>query len=110
MANFTGLLTNANKIILKTRDEALGVPSIEANSDAVVAAKYAREKFMLNNLEITSENIKEEISFLVDEVKKLHNLIHLESTKNKFENIVQAINNGIGLFRMSSSNSANNLS
>ena len=58
------MLSSSHKMILKTRDEASGIPTIEANRDCVVAAKYARAKFALDGLHFTSDLIDEEVSFL----------------------------------------------
>lgn len=94
-STIAGILCKSDKIILKTRDEALGIPSVEANSDAVLSAKYCRDKFCLNGLNLSSEYIEIEKQFLVDEVKSLYKLIFSNSLFTKEESIVLAIKKGI---------------
>ncbi len=44
-ASLTAKLIRADKVITKTRDEAWGIPTIEANVDAVLEARYVMSKF-----------------------------------------------------------------
>ena len=93
-ANIISNLTKANKSILKTRDEAMGVPSIKANSDAVKMARYTRDYFNLDAVNYQCEDMKEEISMLSKEVKRLLAIITGGNYEAVEENVMDSIKKG----------------
>jgi len=94
-ANFTAMLMGCDKTILKTRDEALGIPSLTANAEACIAAKYTRDRFSLSSVSITSSFIEEESEFCFREVQKLLQIVLHSPNVNIYECISRAFRDGI---------------
>lgn len=61
-------LVDADKIIVKTVDEALGVPAPEVNADAAKVVKYVFETFQLAD-ELESDNVALEMSLIRSEAE-----------------------------------------
>lgn len=66
----TSALIGADKVVVKTPDEAIGIPSAESNATAVRAVRYALEMVSCTS-PVTSEAIEEERELIAGEVTDL---------------------------------------
>ena len=83
----------ADKIVIKTRDEAVGIPSISSNCDAVKQVKYIFNKMnydgMINIDKSSLENelLSSQVEYLLDNIFNINGLSFIES-------VIEAINRG----------------
>ena len=94
-ANITAMLMNCDKLILKTRDEALGVPSAEANSDACKAALYTRDMFSLTSLNLSSPDIEEEVERMFRQGQHLFKKVVNNNHDDIYERVSVAFRSGM---------------
>jgi methylaspartate mutase epsilon subunit len=81
-ASLTAKLIRADKVITKTRDEAWGIPTIEANVEAVQEAHYVMSKFSSPDL-LFSPNIERERALITSEAKSIVDAV-LDIAGNSF--------------------------
>lgn len=72
-------LSNVDKVVVKTRTEALGIPDPQSNSDAVIMTRYAME-ICQGSLHLTNSTVEEEYeaiesaaNYLIDAVINIDN-------------------------------------
>lgn len=61
-------IIRADKIVVKTRDEAVGIPTIEENCRAVEQVRFTFEKFPVS-VDLSSEEISREVELVTSEVE-----------------------------------------
>ena len=86
-------LANADKIIVKTREEALGIPTVEANCEAVQDVRYVFEKFPVSDL-LTSEAIAEEANLVSSQTDSVMDTIFNMAGDAFWESVFQAVRRG----------------
>ncbi|MCH7626853.1 MAG: methylaspartate mutase subunit E [Chloroflexi bacterium] len=87
-------LARADKIIVKTRDEALGLPTAQSNCDAVRDVRYIFEKFPVTGA-VTSEAIEEEAELIGGEVRHLMDAIFNMEGDAFWESVYKAVRDGM---------------
>jgi methylaspartate mutase epsilon subunit len=90
-SSFIARLVRADKIIVKTRDEAFGIPTMQCNAQSVANTKYTFK--VLNGLpkisdEEEEENLKEEIHSIMEAVFN-------DSADTLWRKVFNSIKNGI---------------
>jgi len=86
-------LVNADKVVLKTQDEAFGIPTIQANCDAVRLAAYVLNKTAITG-QLDSVAVLNEIDLLSSEVEYLLNAIFNIPGEVFWESVFQAVIRG----------------
>jgi methylaspartate mutase epsilon subunit len=89
---YTAQLVRAEKVVVKTVVEALGVPSIEKNAEAVKTVRAFLAEMNSSRILVAEDkfDVEEEIESLVNESKFL-----LEQLLNDFEKIEEIILNSV---------------
>ncbi|AXH09901.1 methylaspartate mutase [Malaciobacter halophilus] len=83
-------LVNADKIITKTRDEAFGIPTKEANAKTVANTQYTLK--ILQGLPNIVDEVEEEI--LTQEVKSIMEAVFNDSADTLWRKVFNSIKNG----------------
>ena len=86
-------MISADKIIVKTKEEAFGIPAIETNCGAVQDVRYVFEKFPMVDM-ITSGAIEEEAELLSSEIDYAMDAIFDLPGDVFWESVYQAVRNG----------------
>lgn len=88
-------LTNSNKVVTKTIDEALGVPTDEINAEGVRLTKAVlRGDYVVRNFHLDSNASEHEAEILVQECKfQLEKM--LMRTQNISELLLESVRNGL---------------
>ena len=85
---------NADKIVTKTYQEAIGVPSLDANVDGIKLVKYVFDHFP-QDLKINSEKSEIEESLLTSQTKTILSEIFNSKTSSLWESVYNAVKSGI---------------
>ncbi len=91
MSTFIALLVGADKIITKTKEEALGIPTKEANAAAVANTKYMIR--VLQGLPKIKDEEEEEI--LTEEVESIMEAIFNDPADTLWRKVLNSIKKGI---------------
>ena len=84
----------ADKIVTKTYQEAIGVPSLDANVDGIKLVKYVFDHFP-QDLKINSEKSEIEESLLTSQTKTILSEIFNSKTSSLWESVYNAVKSGI---------------
>ena len=79
---------------MKTRDEALGLPTAQSNCDAVRDVRYIFEKFPVTGM-VTSDAIEEETDLIAGEVRHLMDAIFNMEGDAFWESVYKAVRDGM---------------
>lgn len=94
MSSVMARLVRADKIIVKTREEAFGIPAIETNCEAIRGVRYVFEKLPIMD-QITSVSIAEESKLLASEVDNVMDAILNMPGDVFWESVYQAVRTGL---------------
>ena len=94
MATLIGRFVEADKIVIKTRHEALGVPPVEVNCEAVRQTRYILDTFSPVG-GLTSPDIEEECALLGREVESVMSAIFDLGGRQFWESVHRAVTTGL---------------
>jgi methylaspartate mutase epsilon subunit len=83
-------LLGADKVVVKTPEEALGVPTVEANSAAVRAVRYVLDMFP-EGRGVTNSTVDEEAALIGDEVDRLLERIFDDPAPSFLQSVFRAV-------------------
>lgn len=89
----TSALIGADKVVVKTPDEAIGIPSAESNVAAVRAVRYALEMVSITS-PVTSEAIEEERELISGEVTDVMDHLLSQPTQSLLSAVHRAVLTG----------------
>ncbi len=90
----TGVLVGADKIVVKTADEAVGIPSAASNAAAVRAVRYVLDMYP-GSAPVTSEQIEEEHELISGEVGELLAPVLDQPTGSLLSAVQRAVRQGV---------------
>ena len=85
---------NADKIVIKTVDEALGVPRVEVNAEAVDTVRYVLRTFATPEI-VNSPAIDAEATLIESEVRSLMSAVFALSGDAFWESVYRAFQTGL---------------
>jgi methylaspartate mutase epsilon subunit len=90
-SSFISALVRADKIIIKTRDEAFGIPTMKCNAQSVANTKYTFQ--MLRGLPLITD--EEEEANLEEEIHSIMEAVFNDSADTLWRKTFNSIKNGI---------------
>jgi methylaspartate mutase epsilon subunit len=90
-SSFIASLVRADKIIIKTRDEAFGIPTMQCNAQSVANTKYTFQ--MLKGLPTITD--EEEEANLTEEIHSIMEAVFNDSADTLWRKVFNSIKNGI---------------
>ncbi len=90
-SSFIARLVNADKIIVKTRDEAFGIPTMESNAQSVANTKYTFK--VLRGIPSFKDEEEEEI--LKEEIDSIMQAVFNDSADTLWRKVFNSIKKGI---------------
>jgi methylaspartate mutase epsilon subunit len=93
-ASLTAKIIGADKVITKTRDEAWGIPSIQANVEAIQETNYVMSKF-ISTSSLNSPNIERESQLIAREARSIIDAVLDMPGNNFWYSVNRAVHMGI---------------